>query len=127
MKIIDQIKVYKLRKQLLQNKKKLSNITELDMECLFYYFPDGQTLMDAIFEYKKDEILPLSKLNIDFNDDRVVSYMFKYFGRLSEDELFIVSNGNYFIQNILANDNMTLEYANFIIKNTRCSQKISRM
>ena len=119
MKLFDKIRVDILRKQLLNNKKKLSFINDITIDDLLYRDDYGTTLFENIIDYKASNNFSLSLLNIDFYDDRIIPFLVKSLSNLSEEDFFIKCKDKFLIEIIYDKSSLSSDQLIYIIKSVK--------
>ncbi len=108
MNIKDAVFINLLKNDLVKGRKHLRFIKMFTTPHFLYPFEDG-TLIEYILDYKKNHILPLSMLNIDWSDERILTYIYSYPESLTEDDLFFKYRDYYFIDvmfQVIGNERM---------------------
>lgn len=106
MKLLDTLKLRILRNKLKKGKK-IKNIDSLDTEQLLYSHYDDRTIFEYILGYKKNfGKIPLSILNADWEDKRLLNIIYSYSSSVSEDDLFLKYKDKYLIRIIIEQLNL---------------------
>ena len=116
-KVIDISKLMVIQLELSWNKKHIKFLKDINEDYLLYEFYPGITLLDHILDYKqRSNDLPLSSLNVNWENEDLVYALCHSVFLLSQEDLFMTYNNKYLLKIIIESKNLRKETLQKLIK-----------